>query len=175
MTPDASCEAWTIVRVFGRTFERSFVIVVEACVVVETMSDFAVTTAFAWTPESVRFASTADGWPAVTLIVFVSGLEALERERDRVVAGGERLEREARRSPTSTVVRVPWSVGALAVTVTPGRAAFSFSTVPVRLPVVRPWPSAGVAPTTTTRSKSEEPDEPVFCHAASFLLRIDCD
>ena len=73
MTPEESAAACAIVRVFGSWFERSLVIVVEACVVVETMSDFAVTTALAWTPESVMFTSRADCWPAVTLTVFVRG------------------------------------------------------------------------------------------------------
>ena len=55
------------------------------------------------------------------------------------------------------VVRGPCRFFDVIVTVTPGRPAFSFSTFPVRLPVVVLWPIALVAPTTTTRSRARSP------------------
>ena len=156
LTPDASCAACAIVRVFGSLFVRSLLIVVEACVAVETISDFAVTVALAWTPDSVMFTSRAAGWPAVTVTVFVIVVKPCSVNVTVYDPGGSAW--NVKSPPAEvTAVRVPWRTGAFAVTETPGRGAFSFSTLPVMLPVVKPCPTAVVAPTATMRSRARNP------------------
>ena len=96
------------------------------------------------------------GWVAVTVTVFVIVSKPCSVHVTVYVPGG-RAENVKLPFADVTVCRVPCNEGDFAVTVTPGKPAFSFSILPVRLPVVKPWPSALVAPTTTTRSSARSP------------------
>ena len=61
-----------MVRAIGSLFVSSVVSVVEAVVVVETVSARAVTVASVVTPDSDITASCVAGWPAVSGILFVT-------------------------------------------------------------------------------------------------------
>src|SRR5450830_9336 len=72
LRPDESSTAARIVRPTGSLFVISAVSVVEAWVVVETVSALAETVVAVEMPDHARIASWVAGWPAVSLIDFVT-------------------------------------------------------------------------------------------------------